>query len=159
MKTKSCWLALIVSAAMIAPAHADHHNNSASHVSSSSSSRTRSGPVSSYRSMPMRNFGGYGRVYSSQRFPVGVRSQMSTNFHPQLASSNPNIGARRFTGESLQRDNRLNQFSNNKSQLKANTIRNGSNANQIRNGNNLPSSWRNHVVAQHSANQHPDWDR
>jgi len=30
---------------------------------------------------------------------------------------------------------------------------------QIRHGNNLPANWRNHVVAQHSANWHRDWDR
>ena len=30
---------------------------------------------------------------------------------------------------------------------------------QVRNGNNLPANWRNHVVAQHSANWHRDWDR
>ena len=149
MKTKSYWLALIASAAFVAQAYGEHHNNSSGQVASNRSSGARSGPVSYYRSMPMRNFNGYGRIYSGQRFsPVGVRSQTSTNFHHQFASSNPNIGARRFT-----------QFSNGSNQLKANTIRNGSGANQIRSGNNLPGNWRSHVVAQHSANWHHDWDR
>jgi hypothetical protein len=35
----------------------------------------------------------------------------------------------------------------------------GNVAGQIRHGNNLPANWRNHVVAQHSANWHRDWDR
>jgi hypothetical protein len=35
--------------------------------------------------------------------------------------------------------------------------RNG--AGQVRNGTNLPANWRNHVVAQHSADWHRDWDR
>jgi hypothetical protein len=149
MKTKFYSLALIVSAAFVAQAYGDHHNNGSGQGTSNNSPRSRSGPGSSYRSMPMRNFSGNGRIYSGQRFsPLGVRSQTSANFHPQFANPNANIGARRF-----------NQFSNANNQVKSNTIHNGVGANQIRNGNNLPSNWRNHVVAQHSANWHHDWDR
>src|SRR5207248_272518 len=32
-------------------------------------------------------------------------------------------------------------------------------AGDVRNGTNLPTNWRNHVVAQRSANWHRDWDR
>jgi hypothetical protein len=35
----------------------------------------------------------------------------------------------------------------------------GNGSGQIRSGNNLPSNWRDHVVARHSADWHRDWDR
>ncbi len=40
-----------------------------------------------------------------------------------------------------------------------NTSRNGMGSSQVRNGNHLRTNWRSHVVAQHSAGWHRDWDR
>jgi hypothetical protein len=161
MKTKFYWLTLIVSAGLISQAYGDHHSNSGEQSSSTSSSRaTRGGPASSYRSMPMRSFSGSRGIYSGQHFsPVGVRSQVSTNFRQYRPSLIESTSTRRFTGETFERGNRLTQFSNGNNQVRANPGRAGLGASQVRNGNNLPANWRNHVVAQHSATWHRDWDR
>ncbi len=148
MKTKFTWLTLIVSAALISHAHAGR-NNGGGQVSSFSPSRARSGTVSSYRSMPMQGFGGSRMIYSGQRFSPGiVRPQGSTSFRQHYASSNGNAS---ISGQ------RFNRFSNGNNQL--NTGRQGIGAGQLRSGNSLPANWRNHVVGQHAANWHRDWDR
>ena len=81
---------------------------------------------------------------------------------------NSNISAgRQFTGGNAG-INRTNQFQNNQRFVQNggglarsnNVIRNRTGGTgQFRNGNRLTPNWRSHVVAQHSANWHRDWDR
>jgi hypothetical protein len=56
------------------------------------------------------------------------------------------FNAHRFNAGNINRANGVNRFANGRT-------------GQIRGGNNLPSNWRSHVFAQHSANWHRDWDR
>src|ERR1700693_5101928 len=129
----------------------------------------RFGGGASFRSMPMRNFSGNQMVYSGQRFSsVGVRSPRMTEFRSRPLNSNMSapLAGRQFTGGNAG-INRTNQFRNNQRVVQNgggfarnnNVIRNRTGAGQFRNGNRLASNWRNHVVAQHSANWHRDWDR
>ncbi len=112
----------------------------------------------SFRSMPMRNFSSNRMVYSGQRFSsVGVRSRP--------LNSNMALGRRQFTGgnAAVAQTNRFRngqQFVRNGNSFARNSnsvIRNRTGG-QFRNGNRLAPNWRNHVVAQHSANWHRDWD-
>src|ERR1700693_30297 len=129
----------------------------------------RFGGGASFRSMPMRNFSGNQMVYSGQRLSsVGVRSPRMTEFRSRPLNSNMSapLAGRQFTGGNAG-INRTNQFRNNQRVVQNgggfarnnNVIRNRTGAGQFRNGNRLASNWRNHVVAQHSANWHRDWDR
>jgi hypothetical protein len=73
MKTKFLWIAFVASAAMIAQAKADVirrggggvHAGAAPHVAAAAPASVRPGGFSSFRSMPVRGFGG--RIYPSQR--------------------------------------------------------------------------------------------
>ena len=165
MKTKFYWVALLASAALIAQANAGGHHGGggggAGGLVSAPPAPARGGAVSSVHSMPMQNFGGSGMIYSGQRFsPVGPRPPSSAAFRPNYINSNgASIDSRQFTPGNINRDNRMTRSSNGGSRTITDPRREGNGAGQIRNGNNLPANWRNHVVAQHSANWHRDWDR
>src|SRR5260370_4363545 len=205
MKTKFYWIALLASAALIAQAKAGGHNGGGGggHFAAASAGPARGGAVSSFHSMPMRNFGG-GRMISGQRFsPVGMHSPSSAAFpqHDINPNGRASIGTRQFTpaNGNINPSDRLTRFSTGENQAITKSSSEGSGAihnqsggnhltrfgnnqhiaqggngfgrgngaignhgtgaGQIRHGNNLPANWRNHVVAQHSADWHSDWDR
>jgi len=118
MKTKLLVIALLASAALIAPVQGGNHrsNSGGNYVRSSGGSSARSGGGPSFRSAPMHNFSGSGRmIYSSQRFSsVGVRSSRSTDFHPHYVNSNvsSSIGSRQFKPVNVNRGNNVARFSN-----------------------------------------------
>jgi hypothetical protein len=135
----------------------------------------------SFRSMPVRSFSGNRTLYSGQRFsPVGPQVQRSTAFRSQRLQSNvggnvyranrvpgfASSGNQSIADVSRQSNgqfrNRGNQFQNGNGFARNSNaaIRNQRSA-QFGNGNGnarLRSDWHNHVVAQHSANWHSNWD-
>ncbi len=162
MKTKFYWVALLASAAMIAQAKAGgYHGGGAGggHFAGAGPAPMRGGGSSSFHSMPTRSFGGGRMIYPGQRFsPVGMRP--SAFRQPYINSSGrTSIGAHSFRLGHVNPGDRRTQFSNGRNQVVTNPRREGIGASQIRHGNSLPANWRNHVVAQHSANWHRDWDR
>ncbi len=175
MKTKFYWVALLASAALIAQAQAGGHygggGGGGGHFAAGHPGPARGGAVSSFHSMPMRNFGGGRMIYSGQRFSsVGMRSPSSVAFRQHYISSSRSTssGPRQFTPGNSNRANQLTRFENNarfaqggnrfgRGNGAIESHRNG--AGQIRHGNNLPANWRNHVAARQSANWHRDWDR
>lgn len=100
-------------------------------------------------------------IYSGQRFSsVGMHAPRSMEFRPQSIRSNAGrpIGSNQFArGNNINRVNRSNQFAGNRANT--NLRRDGNGARQVRSGNNLPTNWRNHVVAQHSGNWQRNWNR
>ncbi|HUE40757.1 MAG TPA: peptidoglycan-binding domain-containing protein [Chthoniobacterales bacterium] len=176
MKTIVLMAALVASAALIAPAQAGngHHSGGGGFVAPArgggapsfrSMPAGRFGAAPSFRSMPMRSFSGNRTVYSGQGFSsAGARSPRMTEFGSRPLNSNMSAG-RQFTGGNAG-INRTNQFRNNQRVVQNggglprnnNAIGNRTGG-QFRNGNRLAPNWRNHVVAQHSANWHRDWDR
>jgi len=155
MKTKFYWFALFASAALIAQAQAGGGNHGGGggggHFASSGGAPARGGGGPAFQSMPGRSFGGNRMIYSGQRFSsVGMRSPRSMEFRPQQFHSNAggSIGSGQFNRGNINRGDHTQRFSN---------VRTG--GSQVRNGNNLPTNWRNHVVAQHSGNWHRDWNR
>src|SRR5437016_2720958 len=163
MKTKFYWVALLASAALIAQAQAGGHNGGGGgNFAAAGPGPARSGGSPSFHSMPMRGFGGGRMIYSGQRFPsTALRSPRSMEFRPQYVRSNAGraIGSDQFTRGNINRSNRSNQFSNAGNRAITNLRRDGNGAGQVRTGNNLPTNWRNHVVAQHSANWQRNWNR
>ncbi|HWY41099.1 MAG TPA: peptidoglycan-binding domain-containing protein [Chthoniobacterales bacterium] len=182
MKIKLLTVALLASAALIGNANAGNRSgNGGGNFAAARSGAVRGGgapsfrsmpagryggAAPSFRSMPMRSFSGNRTVYSGQRFSsVGVRSPAVTDFRSRPLNSNISAG-RQFTGGNAG-INRTNQFRNNQRFGQSgggfarnnSVIRNRTGAGQFRNGNRLAPNWRNHVVAQHSANWHRDWDR
>ena len=134
MKTKFYCVALFASAALIAQAQASgHHTSGGGNFVVGGPGPARRGGSASFNAMPGRGFGGGRMIYSGQRFSsIGLRSP---GYRQRYI--NPNGGNRAITNQ-----------------------RRGVNgAGQVRSGNNLPTNWRNHVVAQHSATWHRDWDR
>jgi len=122
----------------------------------------RGGAGPSFRSMPMGSYGGNRMMYSGQRFsPAGMRATRPMEFRSHPMNSNMGQFARGNMGV-----NRANQFHSNRVVQNGNGFarNNGAisnqhtGANQFHNGNNLAPNWHNHVVAQHSANWHHDWD-
>ena len=108
-----------------------------------------------------QSFGGGRMIYSGQRFSsVGMRSPYSSAVFRQHyfnLNSRSGIGTHQITRRSINRDDRVFPSSNsNGSHPITNLRRRGNVADQV---NNLPASWRNHVVAQHSADRHRDWNR
>ena len=207
MKTKFYWVALLASAALIAQARGGGHygggGGGGGHFAAAGAGPARGGAVSSFHSMPMRNFGGGGMIYSDQRFSsVGMHSPSSAAFRQPYMNSNgrASIGPRQFTpaNGNINPSDRLTRFSTGENQAITKSSSEGSGAihnpsggnhltrfgnnprlaqggngfgrgngaignhgtgaGQIRHGNNLPANWRNHVVAQHSADWHRDWD-
>ena len=162
MKTKFYWFALAASAALIAQAQAGGHHSGGGggNFAAAGPGPARSGGSPSFHSMPARSFGGGRMIYSAQRFSsVGMRSPRSMEFRPQYVHSNTvgSIGSSQVARGNINRVNRSNQFAGNRAIT--NLRRDGNGARQIRSGNNLPTNWRNHVVAQHSGNWQRNWDR
>ncbi len=157
MKTKLLAVALAASAALIAPVQAGNHGGAGGgHFAAGAQGAARSGGHPSFRSMPMRGFGGGRMMYSGQRFA----SPRSTAFRPYYAHrlGGAPIGSRQFTSQNIGRGNRTTRWSNggNHSFGNLKTERNG--AGQFGSRNNLPGNWRHHVFAQHSGNWHRDWN-
>jgi len=165
MKTKFYWVALLASAALIAQAKAGgyHGGGGGGHFAGAGPAPMRGGGSSSFHSMPTRSFGGGRMIYPGQRFsPVGMRSPGYRQHY-----INPNGGGAvrtsQFTPGNINRGDRIDRFSNdgNRGGNHAITSARGGvdGASRVRSGNNLPTNWRNHVVAQHSANWQRNWNR
>jgi len=110
--------------------------------------------------MPTGSFGGGRMVYSGQRFSSGaIHSPRSMEFRPQSVRSNTvrSIDSNQMARGNINRVNHSNQVAGNRAIT--NLRRDGNGARQIHSGNNLPTNWRNHVVAQHSGNWQRNWDR
>src|ERR1700731_88361 len=168
MKTKVLWVALLASAALIAQAQAGSYHGGGGggggggHFASARGAPARGGVGPSFRSMPMRSFGGGRMMYSGQRFSSnGMRPLSPAAFRQHAFTSNGSAftGSRQFTAGSSNRGNVLTRSSNQGNRAIANQRRDGNRADQNLRGNNLPANWRNHVFAQHSGNWHRDWDR
>jgi hypothetical protein len=146
VKTKFYWIALLVSAAMIAQAKAGgHHGGGGETVTGPVAPARAAAPVSSSASMP--NSAGRMMTHSGQSFP----QHYSNEGRP--------IGARQFTPGTASRIKAPARFSNSGSHAIVGPRREVNIPGRSRAGNNLAPNWRNHVVAQHSANWHRDWDR
>jgi Putative peptidoglycan binding domain len=138
MKTKFYWLALLASAALIVPAQAGGRQQgggggfAAPHAGGGAHV---AGP--GFYSGPRGNFGGGRMIYSGQRFSsFGMRSPSSPAFRQHSINTN----GRNFAISHPRHE--------------------GNGSGQVRNGNNNPrANFGNHVVAQHSAGWHRDWDR
>lgn len=154
MKTKL--FVLLASAAMIGQATAGDHHRSA--PDSPGPAPARGGAVRSFHPMAMRNFDGNRMMYSGRRFSrVGVYSPSSRYIN---SNRGPLIGGeRQFTRANINRSDRFTRLPDGRKRAIASLQRAGNSADQGRRGNGLPSNWRNHVVTQHSANWHRDWDR
>src|SRR5438445_12211892 len=121
MAIKFYSVALLASAALIAQAQAGGRyggggGGGGGHFSSARPGPARGGAVSSFHSMPMRNFGGGRMIYSGQRFSsVGMRSPSATAFRQHYISSRgpASSGARQFTSVNSNRANQLTRFENN----------------------------------------------
>jgi len=160
MKTKFYWIALLASAAMIAQATAGGHygggggggfGGMGGHVGGGHPGPAPGGAAPSFHSMPMGNFGGGRMTYSGQRFSSPAFRQ------PNISSNSRTfVGSRQFTRGDI---NRADRFPNGNRAITNSMRRTGNGAGQVRSGNNLAPNWRNHVVAQHSANWQRNWDR
>jgi hypothetical protein len=132
MKTKFYWVALLASAAMIAQANAGGHHGGGGTFAAPA----HAGPASSHFA-PGGNFYGGRMIYSGQRF------------------SSFGMGSPSFAGS---RQHYINASGRNLAMAQPRRVGNGSG--QVRNGNNNSrANSGNHVVAQHSAGWHRDWDR
>ena len=170
MKTKLLIAALLASAALVAPVQGGGGNHGGGgggggggrSFAAGGGGFSRGGGGPSY-SGGMRSFGGGGgrMIYSGQRFSsVGMRAPRSMEFRPQSIRSNSGgpIGSNQFArGNNINRVNHSNQFAGNRANT--NLRRDGNGARQVRSGNNLPTNWRNHVIAQHSGNWQRNWNR
>ncbi|MEY2491759.1 MAG: hypothetical protein QOH24_710 [Verrucomicrobiota bacterium] len=165
MKTRFYWVALLASAALIAPAQAGGHHGGGSGFSGGGfrGGHAGGGSVPSFHSMPMRNFGGGGRmIHSGPRFSsAGRYSPSSAAFRQHYINSNRGafVGTPQVNRGNISRGDRLTGFPNGANRAIANPRREGNGAGQVRSGNSLSTNWRSHVVAQHSGNWHRDWDR
>src|SRR5438045_1144300 len=160
MKTKLLTVALLTSAALIAPVYAGgHHGNGGGNYIAGGRGSARSGGGPSFQSMPARSFGGNRMIYSGQRFSsIGSRAPRSMEFRPQYVRSNA-VGSNQVVQGSINRVNRSTQFANTGNRAITNARHDGNGVRQVRSGNNFPTNWRNHVVAQHSSNWQRNWDR
>src|ERR1700730_10847642 len=92
MKTKLLTVALLASAALIAPVEAGNGQRGGGAPSFRSMPAARFSGGASFRSMPMRSFSGNRTIYSGQRFSsVAPPVQRSTEFRSQRFQSN--VGA------------------------------------------------------------------
>jgi Ni/Co efflux regulator RcnB len=161
MKTK--FYALLASVVLIGQVQAGGgRGGGGGHFAGGGFGPGRSGGSSSFHSAPMRSFGGSRMIYSSQRFSsAGLRAPRSTQFRPRFVNPNAtaSVRAHQFAPANINRGDRFARLSNAGHRAITNPRDVGSGTRQFRNGNNLPSTWRNHVVAQHSANWHRDWNR
>jgi hypothetical protein len=167
MKIKLLAVALLTSAAVVGDAYAgSHHNGGGGNVVSGRSGGPRGGGAPSFSSAPMRSFSGNRMMYSGRRFSsVGMGGPAYGQRFVHSTSSAPVVG-RQF-GPGNMGVSRANQFRNS-SHLAQNGngfARNNAGLHnqrtgtgQFRNGNRLVSNWRSHVIGQHSANWHSNWD-
>jgi Putative peptidoglycan binding domain len=180
MKTKLLAVALLASAALIAPVQAGGGNHGGggggfgggggrggarggAGPSVSSMPGRNFGGGGSFRSMPMRSFSGNRAIYSGQRFSsVGGQMPRSMEFRPRYANTRPNtsIQSRQFENGNVTRGVDGARLANRGNHALQNPGRAGNRAAQAHNGNgNLRPDWQKHVFAQHSGNWHRDWNR
>ena len=116
-----------------------------------------------FRSRSMQNFGGGRMYYPSQRFSqTRVYSPYAAGFRrPYVANSTgrTQFGSGQFASSNIGRGNHVGQFSHSRNGTIVNASRNGMGASRVGNASHLRTNWRSHVVAQHSADWHRDWDR
>src|SRR3989440_309433 len=117
MKTKFYWVALLASAALVAPAQAGGHpgGGGGGNFAAAGPGPARSGGGPSFHSTPMRSFGGGRMNYSGQRFSsTGLRSPRSMEFHPTYVRSNAgsSISSGQFSRGNINRADRSTHFSN-----------------------------------------------
>jgi hypothetical protein len=178
MKTTFLSVALVATTATIAQANpAAFHGGATAHAAPAARAPVRASGFSSFRSTPMRNFGG-GMTYPRQRFSSsGMRSYRPTGFRQSSIHPNRTTFTRSgpFTAATIRQHNQNNRFpgfANRRNPVatsvwnqrnRGNNFRNGTNirnANNLRNGNHrLRGDWQKHVFAKQSGDWHRDWDR
>jgi Putative peptidoglycan binding domain len=151
MKTK--FYTLLVSATLISHAHAGSHHGGAGNVTGAGPGpAARGGAAPSVHSMSMPELISNRIIYSGQRFSSPAsHAPGAVGFRPRYISSSgqPPVDARRPISRNVNPSQAtISRFSNPR-----NTAR------ELRRTNNLPSNWRNHVVAQHPGDWRRDWDR
>jgi len=159
MKTKFYWVALLASAALIAQAKAGGHRGGGGGgfaMAAHPAPAQHSAPA--FHSAPRGNFGGGrfmapGQRFSSYHAPMAFRQQRFGGSDRAFAPSG------RFATGTLSRGSRFTRFSNGGNQTITNPRGERNDAGQVRSGSNLRTDWRNHVVAQHSADWQRNWDR
>jgi hypothetical protein len=157
MKTKFYWVALLASAAMIAQANAGGRYEGGGGALAARVAPARAA-VSSFNSAANRSFGSRRTAYSSQRFSATMTRSPSSPA-PRQYYINANAGTRQFARANINRADPPPRFSNGGNRTITIVPRQGNGSGLGKSGNNLPSNWRNHVVARHSADWHRDWDR
>src|SRR4029453_14260018 len=167
MKTKFLWIAFVASAEMIAQVKPQVvrrggggvHAGAASHVAAAAPASVRPGGFSSFRSLPVRGFGGM--IYPSQRYSsFRMRSVRSSVFRrPYIYSNRATfMRSRQFTAATVNQRNYFPRVANYRNQPLTNLRSQPNGGSQSRSGNNhLRADWQNHVFAQHPASWHPDW--
>jgi Putative peptidoglycan binding domain len=162
MKTKLLTAALLASAALIAQAQAGggHHGGGGNFAVAAPPPAVRGGAAPSVHSMPLQRFGSGPMIYPAQRFSsIGMHAPSYAVMRPSyIHSTLASIGSRPSTPATMYRDNRITRAPTTGNRAIVSPQRRTSSA-VPRNGNHLPTNWRNHVVAQHPANWHRDWDR
>ena len=157
MKTKFYWVALLASAAMIAQANAGGRYGGGGGEFAARVAPARAA-VPSFNSAASRSFGSGRMVYSGQRVSPTMMRSLSAPAVRQYYI-NANAGMRQVAGANINRADPPARFSNGGNPTITNVRRQGNGSGPSKSGNNLPSNWRDHVVARHSADWHRDWDR
>jgi hypothetical protein len=173
MKTKSLWIAVLASAALIARAQAgtvhvaggSRHASAVAHAAPAVHAPARARGFSPMHSMPTRRFGGR-MIYPGQRYS-------SFAMHPSRPAvfRRPNMYPNRvtytrsgpYTAATIRQPNQINRFprfANYRDQAAKSVWNQRNTRSQFRNGNNhLRSDWQKHVFAQRSGDWHRDWNR
>lgn len=173
MKTKSLWIAVLASAAVIAQAQAGTvyatgrgiHAGAVAHGAPAIHASAHAGGFSSMHPMPTRSFGSR-MIYRSQRYS-------SFAMHPSQPAvfRRPNMYPNRvtytrsgpFTAATIRQPNQISRFprfANYRNRAATGVWNQGNTRSQFRNGNNhLRSDWQKHVFAQRSGDWHRDWSR
>ena len=169
MKAKFLWIAVVGSLSMIAQAKAGIvrsggggvHTTAAPHAAPVAAASVRRGGFSSFRSMPVRSFGGR-MIYPRQRY-----SSFAMRPGRQAVFRRPNMYPSRvtyarsgpFTAASINQVNRFPRFAN-RNPAATSVWKQRNSGRQFRNGNNhLRGDWQKHVFAQRPEQWHRDWDR
>jgi hypothetical protein len=173
MKTKSLWIAVLASAALIAQAQAGTvhaaragtHAGAVAHAVPAVHAPTRAGGFSPMHSMPTRSFGGR-MIYPGQRY-----SSFAMHLSRPAVFRHPNMYPNRvtytrsgpFTAATIRQPNQINRFplfANYRDRAATSAWNQRNTRSQFLNGNNhLRSDWQKQVFAQRSGNWHRDWDR
>lgn len=159
MNTKLLAVTLFASAALVAQAYGGSHHGGGAVSSGFSGGGSAPRGGSYYHAMPSRAFSGR-MMYAGPRYSsYGMRSTTSYRPYTYSARVAPRSinSANHFTGSGT-----TSRLAPNGSRTLARNgaIQGSRNAtNRVRSGGNLRPNWRNHVVAQHSASWHRDWDR